>query len=304
MSFITKDKAFTKKWMKNYAFILAGTFLMACGYVFFITPNRIVPGGVFGISIVLHYLTVGVFSWAEEGLPVGAMALLMNIPLVIIGIRVLGPRFGIKTIMGFVLTSIFIDVLTYFHGYEPLVKDELLLSSIYGGILIGFGLGLIFKSKASSGGSDIVAMVISRYTRIPPGQLLIYIDSVIVLVGLAAFRDWQVPLYSWIVIFLTGKVIDTVMHGSTFDKALFIISDHYEEIRTKIICDLNRSATFIPARGMFKEQDKKMIFVNVTRREVAILQDYIREIDPEAFLTVINAYEILGKGFKPLREEE
>jgi len=232
------------------------------------------------------------------------MALLMNIPLVIIGIKVLGPRFGIKTIMGFVLTSMFIDLLTYFHGYKPLVKDDMLLSSIYGGILIGFGLGLIFKSKASSGGSDIVAMVISRYTRIQPGQLLIYIDSVIVLVGLIAFKDWQVPLYSWIVIFITGKVIDTVMQGTNYDKALFIISDHYQEIRQKILVDLNRSATTIPAKGMYQEQNKNLIFVNVNRREVVILQDYIRDIDPKAFLTVINAYEILGKGFKPLREEE
>jgi len=277
---------------------------MACGYVFFITPNKIVPGGVFGLSIVIHYVSSGIFSWAPEGLPVGMMALIMNIPLVIIGIRVLGPRFGMKTIMGFVLTSVFIDLLTYIHGYKPLVKDDMLLSSIYGGILIGFGLGLIFKSKASSGGSDIIAMVISRYTRIAPGQLLIYIDSVIVLVGLAVFRDWEVPLYSWIVIFLTGKVIDTTMQGSNFDKALFIISEHYEDIRNKIIVDLNRSATFIPAKGMYRGQDKKMIFVNVNRREVIILQEYIREIDPDAFLTVINAYEILGKGFKPLREEE
>ncbi|MFZ5941069.1 MAG: YitT family protein [Bacteroidota bacterium] len=304
MPFLTPEKVFSKKWFKNYALIVIGTFIMACGYVFFITPNRIVPGGVFGISIVIHYMTAGMFSRAPEGLPVGMMALLMNIPLVIIGIKVLGPRFGMKTIMGFVLTSVFIDVLTYFHGYKPLVEGDMLLSSIYGGILIGFGLGLIFKSKASSGGSDIVAMVISRYTRIPPGQLLIYIDSVIVLIGLAAFKDWQVPLYSWIVIFLTGRVIDTVMQGSNYDKALFIVSDRYEEIRSKIIVDLNRSATSIPARGMYKEQEKKMIFVNVNRREVAILQDYIREIDPEAFLTVINAYEILGKGFKPLKEEE
>ncbi|MFU8842867.1 MAG: YitT family protein [Bacteroidales bacterium] len=177
------------------------------------------------------------------------------------------------------------------------------MSSIFGGVLIGFGLGLIFKSRATSGGSTIIAMIISKFTRLPIGQTLMVVDSVIVLVGLVAFGDWTIPLYSWIVIYITGKVIDGVLQGVSYDKSLFIISEKYREISDKIMIDLNRGGTLIEGRGMYKQDEKKIIFVNVSRREVAILQDYIHGVDPEAFVTVIDASEILGKGFKSLHEK-
>lgn len=302
MVFSVIDKTFSKAWFKNYAFIIIGALAMASGYVFFIVPNKIVPGGVLGLSVVIHYLTAGAFKWAPEGLPVGLLALLMNIPLVIIGIRVLGPRYGVKTILGFVLLSVFIDVLTLLYGHEPLIKGDMLLSSIYGGVLVGFGLGMIFKSKASSGGSDIVAMVLFKYTRIPPGQWLIYIDSVVVLIGLLVIRDWQLPFYSLIIIFLVGKVVDTTLQGRSIHKAVFIITDKYEEVREKIIYQLNRGGTTLHAQGMFRQDEKKLIFVNVNRRELAILEDFMKEVDPDAFFTVINTHEIIGKGFKPIRD--
>ena len=303
MSYITKEKLFSKEWFKNYSLILLGSFILAAGYVFFITPHKIVPGGVFGISIVIHYLTQGMFSFAPEGLPVGLMGFIMNIPLTIIGIRILGPRFGIKTIIGFFLTSGFIDLLTALWGNDPLVADDTLLSSIFGGVLIGFGLGLIFKSRATSGGSDIVAMIIAKYTKITPGQLLIYIDSAIVLIGLIAFRDWRIPLYSWIVIFITGKVLDAILTGANYDKSLFIITDKYEEIRDKIINDLDRSGTLIKGTGLYKESEKKVVFTTVNRRELVILESFIREIDEHAFMTVFDAREVIGEGFKPLKED-
>jgi len=302
MAFITKEKVFSTQWFKNYLLIVIGSFILAAGFVYFITPYKIVPGGVFGISIVIHYLTIGVFSWAPEGLPVGTMALIMNIPLTILGIKILGPKFGVKTVVGFFLTSAFVDLQTFFWGDKPLVENDPLLASIFGGVLVGFGLGLIFKSKATSGGSDIVAMIIQKYTRQSLGQLLIYVDSVIVIVGLIAFRDWKIPLYSWIVIFITGKVIDATMQGINYNKALFIISDKYEEIRLKILTDMSRGATAIPVKGMYEGQERNMIFVNLSRREMAILQQFIWEIDKDAFLTVFDAYDVFGEGFKPLNE--
>lgn len=294
MPFIQKDKPFSKRWFINYSLILIGSFILASGFVLFITPYKIVPGGVYGISIVLHYLF---------GLPVGLMALTMDIPLTLLGIRVLGPRFGIKTVVGFLLTALFVDGITYFYGDQPLVADEPLLSSIFGGVFLGLGLGLIFKSKATSGGTDIIAMIISKYTKLPIGQLLIYVDSVIVLVGLLVFQDWKIPLYSLIVIFITGRVIDTVLQGVNYDKTLFIISERHEEIRNKIINDLNRGGTFIPGKGMYNGADRTIIFTVVNRREMAMLQEYIHEIDPKAFVTVINANEILGEGFKSLQDK-
>ena len=302
MTFITKEKLFSGEWFKNYSFIILGSFILAAGYVFFITPHKIVPGGVFGISIVIHYLTQGMFSFAPKGLPVGLMGFIMNIPLTIIGIKILGPRFGIKTILGFFLTSGFIDLLTALWGSDPLVADDRLLSSIFGGVLIGVGLGLIFKSRATSGGSDIVAMIIAKYTKISPGQLLIYIDSTIVLIGLIAFRDWRIPLYSWIVIFITGKVLDAILTGANYEKSLFIITDKYQEIRDKIINDLDRSGTLIKGTGLYKESEKKVIFTTVSRRELVMLESFIKEIDEHAFMTVFDAREVLGEGFKPLKE--
>ncbi|MCD4774350.1 MAG: YitT family protein [Bacteroidales bacterium] len=294
MAFIQKEKMFSRKWFINYSMIVIGSFILAAGFVLFITPYRIVPGGVYGISIVLHYMI---------GTPVGLVALAFDIPLTIIGIKVLGPRFGVKTVIGFVLTAVFVDSLTYFYGEAPLVVGDALLSSIFGGVFVGFGLGLIFKAKATSGGSDIVAMIIAKYTKMPLGQLMILVDSAIVFVGLIVFQDWKIPLYSLIVIFISGKVIDVVLQGISYDKTLFIISDKYEEIRDKVINDLNRGGTFLKGSGMYKRDEKTLIFTVVNRREVAILQDFINKVDPKAFLIVINANEILGKGFKSLEEK-
>lgn len=291
MSFLTKEKLFSGKWFKAVLFILIGTFIMAAGFVYFISPYRIVPGGVYGIAIVLHHMF---------NLPTGMIALAMDIPLTIIGIKILGPKFGWKTVLGFVSLAIFVDFLTYFQGDVPLVEGDALLSAIFGGVLIGIGLGLVFKSKASSGGSDIVALIFNKYTKVSLGRLMIYIDSIIVLVGLVAFKDWKIPLYSWIVIYIAGKVVDLILEGATYDKALFIISDKYNEIKTKIIDDLERGGTFIDGHGMYSEDKKRIIYTTVSRREFEILKEYIYEIDPKAFISVMNTNEILGEGFKPL----
>lgn len=297
------ENLFSKRWFLSYTLIILGSFILAAGFVFFISPYKIVPGGVYGIAIVIHYLTKGMFSWAPDGFPIGLMGLILNIPLTILGIKILGPRFGVKTVVGFILTSVFMDGITYFWGETPLVADDALLSSIFGGVLVGIGLGMIFKSKATSGGSDIIAMIFAKYTRLPLGQLMIYVDSAIVLIGLAVFADWKIPLYSWIVIFVTGKVIDIVLQGISFDKTLFIISDQFEEIRDKIISDLNRGGTYIPGKGMYNGSDKTIIFTVVNRREMAILEEYINQVDPNAFVTVLEANEILGEGFKSLKEK-
>ncbi|KAF0203287.1 MAG: hypothetical protein FD170_1276 [Bacteroidetes bacterium] len=305
MAFVQNEKVFSKKWFIAYTLTVIGSFILAAGFVFFINPYNIVPGGVYGIGIVVHHLTEGMFSFWPTGIPIGLFGLVLNVPLTIIGIKILGPRFGIKTVIGFVLTSVFMDMLTMIVGEnDPLgLVDDILMACVFGGVLIGFGLGLIFKSKATSGGSDIVAMIIAKYTRLPLGQLMIYVDSVIVLFGLAVFQDWKIPLYSWIVIFITGKVIDITMQGVSYDKTLFIVSKEFELIRDKIINDLNRGGTFIPGKGMFNNSDKTIIFTVLNRRELAILEEYIHEIDPKAFVTVVDANEILGEGFKSLRDK-
>ena len=204
-----------------------------------------------------------------------------------------------------VLSTVFMDTLTYFIGEnDPLgLKDEILLSCIFGAVLIGVGLGLIFKSRATSGGSDIIAMIIAKYTKWPVGQLLIYVDSTIVLLGLIVFKDWKIPLYSWLVIYITGKVIDMVIEGMNYDKMLLIISDQHDAIKNKILYDLNRGGTFLTGEGMYNGSPKKVIYTVVNRREMAMLEDFIHRTDPDAFLTVIDAKEILGNGFKSLNDK-
>lgn len=294
-NFIFKEKLFSGQWFRHYSLVILGAFIMAAGYTFFITPHKIVPGGVFGIAIVLYH---------KLGINVGFAALAFNIPLTIIGTKILGPRFGMKTILGFVMTSFFIELITYFTKGQPLVDaGDTLLSCIFGGLLIGIGVGFIFKAKATVGGSDVMAMIGSKYTKIPLGQMMIIIDSVIVLISLVAFGDWRIPLYSWITIYVMGKTIDIVLDGMSYDKSVFIISDKHEQISDKIINNIHRGGTFFQGKGMYSGSEKNVIFTVASRREVAMLQEYIREIDPNSFMVVNDASEIIGKGFKSLNEK-
>lgn len=293
-SFFQKEKLFSLKWFKSYALIVIGTFLVAVGYVLFISPNKIVPGGIYGIAIMLHHLL---------GTPIGLTALAFNIPLTLIGIKLLGPKFGAKTVVAFILTSVFVDSLSYFYGSLPLVPDETLVSCIFGGLFIGIGVAFTFKAKATSGGSDVIAMILQKYTRLPLGQLMMMVDSSIVLLSYLAFGDWRIPLFSWITIFVLGKVVDTAMHGFSYDKTLFIISDKHDEIRNSIISELKRGGTFLHGEGMYKHDKKQIIFTVVNPRELYMLEEYVHRIDPDAFIAVLDAFEILGKGFKSLSEK-
>lgn len=304
MATLFSDRVFSRKWFIDYTLIIIGSFILAAGFVFFITPHRIVPGGVYGIAIVVHYLTPGVFSFWPDGIPIGLFGLLLNIPLTIAGIKILGPKFGIKTVVGFVLSSVFIDGITLMRavGDAPLV-DDILLSCVFGGVLIGFGLGLIFKSRATSGGSDIIAMIIAKYTKMQLGKLMIYVDSTIVLLGLFAFGDWAIPLYSWVTIYITGRAIDLTLEGADYNKALIIISKKHEEIKHKLLVELERGGTYLKGEGMFTGEEKQIIYTVVSRREVAILQEYISQIDPDAFITVMDTKEILGEGFQSLNSK-
>ena len=293
-SYFQKEKIFSFKWFKSYALIAVGTFLISAGYVLFISPNKIVPGGIYGVAIILHHLL---------GTPIGLTALCFNIPLTLLGIKLLGPKFGAKTVVAFVLTSIYVDTLSYFYGSLPLVSGETLVSCIFGGLLIGIGVAFTFKAKATSGGTDAIAMILQKYTRLPLGQLMMIVDSTIVLLGYVAFGDWRIPLFSWITIFVLGKVVDTAMHGFSYDKTLFIVSDKHEEIRDTIILDMKRGGTFLHGEGMYNHNSKQIIFTVVSPRELYMLEEYVHRVDPDAFIAVLDAYEILGKGFKSLTEK-
>ncbi len=304
MALVPTEKIFASRFIRDYFFIIIGSFILAVGFVFFITPYKIVPGGFFGIAIIVHYMTVGIIPFWPEGIPVGVTGLVLNIPLTYIGIKILGPKFGIKTVVGFVLSSVFMDGITMMREVAdaPLV-DDVLLSCVFGGVLIGFGTALIFKARATSGGSDIIAMIIAKYTNWSLGQLLIYVDSAIVLLGLVAFQDWKIPLYSLLVIYITGKAVDAAMEVSGYNKALFIISKEHEKIKQKIVVDIERGGTYLKGKGMYTDEEKDVIWTIVSRREVAVLEEYIHSIDPCAFIAVMDTREILGEGFQSLKHK-
>ncbi len=292
MGYVVRYKPMSRSWFKAYALIVTGAFIIAAGYVLFITPHRIVPGGIYGISIVLHH---------TFGTPVGLTAMFFNVPLTLLGIRVLGPRFGAKTFTGFVLTSGFMDSLNWLTQGKPVVEDDVLLSALYGGAVVGLGVGMLFKAKATCGGTDVMAMIMGKWTGKPLGRLMMMVDGLIVVVGAVVFEDWAIPMYSLLAIFMMGQLIDLVMQGLRYDKLVLLISDRQDEITTYIIKELQRGGTLISAVGMYAGAERSMIYVVLNRREVALMQEFTARTDPKAFLTVLDADEILGEGFLPLR---
>ncbi|MBN2857926.1 MAG: YitT family protein [Candidatus Delongbacteria bacterium] len=287
-------KVLSKRGFSDILMLVSGSLIMAAGYAFFIVPYKIIPGGVFGIAIVLHHTL---------GLPTGTMGLLMNIPLIIWGIKELGPKFGWRTLLGMTLTSLFIDALSIWWGDIPLMDGDILVSSLYGGVLIGAGLAFIFKAKGTTGGSDIVAQIAYKRSKIPMGQLLMLIDTIVVLLGVIVFKDVKLALYSIITIYATGRVIDALTVGMNFRKGAFIVSKKYEEVAAYILKNLRRGATYFHGKGIYKNDEKEIIFAALSRRELVALQEKLRIIDPEAFMTIIDIRDVRGEGFKPLEDD-
>lgn len=294
-----------KEFIQTYALIVVGTFIMSIGYVIFVSPLKLAPGGVYGIAIILHHL----FNF-----PIGLSGICLDIPLLIIGTLWLGPKFGAKTVVGVITLPTFISMWEKIYGYaplislpgQPMVPDPAanFIMALCGGVIIGVGLGLIFKTRATSGGTDIIAMIIGKYLKhIPLGTLLIIVDSIVVLGALAAFKDWTIPLYSWLIIYVTGVVMDKVIAGFHSNKAVLIISDHYDEIRQHIFDELDRGGTFLNGEGMYNHNEKKIIFTSISRKQLPILIHFVHEIDPKAFLSILDVSETLGDGFSSLKEK-
>lgn len=297
MAFITKEKFLSKDFFTTYAWLIGGCFVFALGAVLFAEPYKFAPGGTYGLGIVFYHLDI-ISGWNTEN-----YALLLDIPLLVVGIWILGAKFGIKTLVCTFSIPVFMKLLHWSYGYDALVEADPLLSAIFGGIVYGIGIGMIFKSRATSGGSDIISMILNKYTQISLGTLVIIVDGLITFSTVIAFGEWKLPMYSWIIIIIEGKVIDMIVEGATVHKTMMIISDKCDLLRDKIIIDMNRGATLFTGKGMYAGKEKEMIYTIVTRREMLILKKHIHEVDPEAFVNVIDSNEILGRGFKSLSEE-
>ncbi|MCC8145561.1 MAG: YitT family protein [Bacteroidales bacterium] len=277
-----------KEGVKDYSFIVIGAFLQALSYVAFLAPFKIVPGGVYGISIVLHYLTEGVFDAFPDGLPMGAMALCFNIPLLILAIKKLGLSSGPKTVVTFLLISVFTDGLSYFLGSNPLVENDRFIASFYGGVTLGLGVALVFKAHSTSAGTDVLARVIAQNTNLKVSDMIIIIDSVVVVGGLIAFQDWSVPLYSWFTIFVFGKTVE-MFQPENPKRAVFIVTKKTKEVKEIIVDKLKMRGTYIHGKGMYEGNETEIIFTITERKDLRKLKDDVKEVDPKAFISTMHA---------------
>ena len=285
-----QEKLFSSLWFRNYSLIVFGSLLVALGYNFFIMPHNLVPGGVFGFSIILNQLI---------NFPVGTIALCINIPLLTWGIKVLGGKFGVKTILAMVLGSAFIDGLTYLFG-NLIITQDLLVSSMFGGAIIGLGIGLVVTAGATTGGTDIIARIFSKWFRVSLGQMFIAIDGLIVLTSILVFKDINLAPYCIIAILCISKTVDAILMSMDSKKAALIISDKHDEIRDRIL-NMDRGGTYIKGEGLFHKDQKKIIFTALNRKELGLLESFVKDIDPEAFIATLNTNDVYGNGFKPIQ---
>jgi uncharacterized membrane-anchored protein YitT (DUF2179 family) len=275
----------------DYTLIIIGTILMALSLVLFLSPNKIAAGGVSGFAIVLHHL----FK-----VPIGLTMLAFNIPLFIIGIKYLGKRFGIRTLFGMIAFSIFTDFLDKILHLSAITEVPL-LASLYGGLLMGVGLGIVFRARGSTGGSDIVAQIFSHKGIMSAGNTFLLTDFIIISIAGISFKGIEYALWGFIGLYVSSRVVDVVLAGLGYAKACYVISKKSEIIKNEIFKKMNRGVTFLKGKGAYLQEDGDVIFCIVTRREVAKLRDIVKTNDPNAFVVIQDVYQVLGKGFK-LRE--
>lgn len=279
---------YVKKKTAPFLQIVFGCAIMGLSYSLFLIPHHFVPGGVSGVSIILNYF----FE-----LPVGAMIIVLNIPIFVFGLRTMGKKYVLKSLAGMLLSSVMIDVFNQVLRI-PSATDNKILASIYGGILLGLGLGIVFRGHASTGGSDIVGMVVSKYTGISIGFGIMITDFVIISASGFAFRQLEAPLYGYIVLFISTKVIDMILEGWNYSKLVIITSNRTVEIEKFILNTLERSGTALKSRSLYLNREGEIILTVIHRKQLAELRDFIKEIDPQAFVIINDTYDVLGKGFK------
>jgi uncharacterized membrane-anchored protein YitT (DUF2179 family) len=288
---------------RAYALIALGCLIMAAGYSFFMIPLKIAPGGVYGIATILHYATGRLFGHA---FPTGAIGLVLNIPLLFWGLTALGRRFIARTAIGIFFASSFMDALSLLihrAGWESTVLGlDPMLASIFGGLAIGAGLGLVFRQMGSTGGSDIVGQILGRRTNVSVGVWMILVDAAVVVLAASYFHNLNLSLYAVVTIFVCGRVIDSVLEGRTDSRAVTVITEKTEPIREAILFGTGRTGTLFEARGLYQGRHKNVFLCVVNRKELIHLEHLVAAADPEAFLVVSKAHEVLGEGFRPLNQ--
>lgn len=285
---MTEVKKNWYKYIVEYIGITIGTIIMALSLNLFLEPNTIAPGGVTGLAIVIKKIT---------GIDVDITNLVINIPLFIFGLVALGKAFGAKTLYGTFALSFFIRILPN----ESLV-NELLLAVVFGGVLMGIGLGIVFRFGGTTGGTDLAGAILNKYF---PGfstaTFMMSIDLCVVAIAGIVDKKLETSLYSIIALYIIVKVIDLILEGLGYAKAFFIISKYPDEIGNTILETLNRGVTVLKGRGMYTGKDRDVLLCVVNRSQVTKLKEIVHQIDKNAFVMVADIYEVLGEGFKEIK---
>lgn len=277
----------------TYLMIAAGSALYAAGFQFFTYPNSIMTGGVTGIAMIINYLT---------SLPVGVMSIIMNIPLFAVSWKRFGTHFMVSSFVGMMLCSVLVDV---FSTVNFTATNQPLLAAIYGGIIKGFGLGLVYTTGATTGGVDIVAKFLRvKYQHINFGTLIMLLDVVTIVAFALIFRRYDSAMYSIIYMFISSKVIDFVLYGAANSKVCYVITDKSVEIKNAIVEVLKRGVTFLHGEGAWSGKEKDIILCVIKSSQIVELKGIIKETDPGAFLIVSDSREVFGNGFTYIGDEK
>lgn len=280
----------SRPWYVDYLFIFMGTGIMALAIQCIFEPIGLVTGGFSGIAIIIRKMTAGI---VEGGVPLWLTNLALNVPVFIAALIIKGRKFLGRTVIGTVLLSFWLYVIPQ----VDLTQGDYMLSSVFGGVITGIGIGFVLLAKATTGGTDMVSALIQKYVRhYSVVQILQVIDGMVVLAGLYVF-GLKPALYAIVAIFITSKVSDALMEGMKYSKAAFIITDCYKEIADAIMTQLDRGLTGLDATGMYSGDKKTVLYCVVAKKEIVELKDIVAKIDPKAFVIVTDAREVFGEGF-------
>ena len=274
--------------VQGYTMILLGCLIGGIAYPTFLVPNNIAPGGLTGVATILNYL----FKW-----PVGTVSLLMNLPLFLVSYRTMGRTFFIRSIIATVLFSLVIDLIPI-----PALTDDMLLGSVFGGLLLGIGLGLILRGSATTGGTDMLARMAHKYVSFISVGAYLFIFDFLVIVSAAFTMTPEAALYALICIAISSKAVDLVMAGFGTAKAFFVITDKADAIAKRVMVEMERGATLLDGTGAYSGSHKNVLICVVSNRETAHLKRIVKQEDPVAFMFVTDTHETLGEGFSTWSE--
>jgi len=281
--------------VQKYFIILLGAVLMALAINLIFEPMELVTGGVSGLAIVIKHLTS---PFIEGGVPIWISNILLNVPLFIIAVWLMGKDYIFPVLAG----TIFLTAALYIIPVMDIHLEDKLLGSLFGGALTGVGIGLIFSVKASTGGTDLLAMLIhDKLRHVSAPRILYFIDGAIILVGALVFGISN-AMYAIIAVYIATKFSDGILEGLKFAKMAYIISDEYEKIANEILTRMDRGVTGIYAKGMYSQKDKKMLFCVVSKQEIIKITEIAQEIDPDSFIIVSDVREVMGEGFIEYRQ--